>query len=363
MNWKRNMGAILLASVFILGFTRCSKWTETENMDVFEYGNTETNKPDSYYKALREWKKTKHSVSFGWFSGWGDGGSQTFNMLAGIPDSMDIVSLWSNWSNLSEAQKRDLKQVQEQKGTRIVFCTFTRWVGQGATPAEFDESDEKRNEFWGWNKDPEEAVRKYARALVDTVRKYNYNGLDIDYEPSYYPGPLVNSEQYMTVLIEELGKYLGPKSANPDLLFILDGQSIFSNLGGYFSYIVSQAYATTGSPNDNTYNSVAYLDQILEGYIEHFNGVLTEEEVTNRLIVTENLEAADFALKGGYKFYDRNQMLLDGVPSLVGFAMWEPVNGYMKGGMGAYQFGYEATNTPSYKWMRTAIQTMNPAIN
>ena len=133
--------------------------------------------------------------------------------------------------------------------------------------------------------------------------------------------------------------------------------------GGYFSYIVSQAYATTGSPNDNTYNSVAYLDQILEGYIEHFNGVLTEEEVTNRLIVTENLEAADFALKGGYKFYDRNQMLLDGVPSLVGFAMWEPVNGYMKGGMGAYQFGYEATNTPSYKWMRTAIQTMNPAIN
>lgn len=36
MNWKRNMGAILLASVFILGFTRCSKWTETENMDVFQ---------------------------------------------------------------------------------------------------------------------------------------------------------------------------------------------------------------------------------------------------------------------------------------------------------------------------------------
>lgn len=121
MNWKRNMGAILLASVFILGFTRCSKWTETENMDVFEYGNTETNKPDSYYKALREWKKTKHSVSFGWFSGWGDGGSQTFNMLAGIPDSMDIVSLWSNWSNLSEAQKRDLKQVQEQKALEPTY--------------------------------------------------------------------------------------------------------------------------------------------------------------------------------------------------------------------------------------------------
>lgn len=363
MNWKRNIGAILLSAVFVLGFTRCGEWTETENLEVFKYDNTQTNKPDSYYKALREWKKSKHSVSFGWFSGWNDASSQTFAMLAGIPDSMDIVSLWSGWSNLSPAKQADLQRVQQQKGTRVVFCTFTRWVGQGATPAEYDESDSKRNEFWGWNSNPEEAIRKYARALVDTVFKYNYDGLDIDYEPSYYSGPLVNSEEYMTILIEELGKHIGPKSENPDRLFIIDGQSIFPKLIENFSYFVSQAYATTGSPNDNTSNTETYLDQILDGYVKLYADYLTEEQVTNRLIVTENLEAADFALKGGFKFYDRNQVLMEGIPSLVGFAMWEPLNGFMKGGMGAYQFGYEATNTPSYKWMRTAIQAMNPAIN
>ena len=33
--------------------------------------------------------------------------------------------------------------------------------------------------------DQENIIRKYAKQIVDTVAKYNYDGFDIDYEPNY----------------------------------------------------------------------------------------------------------------------------------------------------------------------------------
>ena len=44
------------------------------------------------------------------------------NQLRGIPDSMDIVSLWGGAFNLTEAQKSDLKEVREKKGLRVLYC-------------------------------------------------------------------------------------------------------------------------------------------------------------------------------------------------------------------------------------------------
>ena len=56
MNWKRNSWTLLVAGLFVAGFTNCSDWTETENEWVLESQNTETNKPESYYQNLRAWK-------------------------------------------------------------------------------------------------------------------------------------------------------------------------------------------------------------------------------------------------------------------------------------------------------------------
>lgn len=158
MNWKRNSWTLLVAGLFVAGFTNCSDWTETDNEWVLESGNTVTNKPESYYHNLRTWKASDHSISFGWYSGWGEPTVSTTNMLAGIPDSMDIVSLWGNWSNLSEGKIKDLREVQQKKGTKVVFCSFTSYVGQNFTPAEYNTDEATRNEFWGWKEGDSEAI-------------------------------------------------------------------------------------------------------------------------------------------------------------------------------------------------------------
>ena len=83
MNIKKNIWALAAALLFATAFTNCSDWTEVEAEKKVDYGNTETSRPESYYQALREWKKTDHSISFGWFSGWGDPAVLTASMLMG----------------------------------------------------------------------------------------------------------------------------------------------------------------------------------------------------------------------------------------------------------------------------------------
>ncbi len=402
---KVNIWAALALSALV--FTGCSDWTDPEAEQVTDYTNTQIAKPETYYKALRNYKKSDHSISFGWFSGWGEPGAATGGMLSGIPDSMDVVSLWGAWSNLSDAKKADLKYVQEVKGTKVVFCSFTSVVGQNMTPewvttpveidadgdgvvdasvyvvdgVEYSTENDARNAFWGWVDGDEAAIeasiRKYAHAILDTMNKYNYDGFDIDYEPNYgYGGSLASYDDRMHILIEELGKYIGPMSENPEKLFIIDGepQSLHAKSGLYVSYFVIQAYSGTGGSTSGWSNSFSNLDSRLNTGLNAFSATLTEllgdklgdktieEYLTNRYVMTENLEPATDCLLGGYRFYDRNGHQTS-YPSLIGFAAWEPLNGYRKGGFGAYQFGYEAPNTPSYKWMRTAIQVCNPAVN
>ena len=364
------------ALVLAFGFTGCSDWTEVEADRVVDYGNTEPARPESYYQALREWKKSEHSVSFGWFSDWVDPGAQTTNMLAGVPDSMDLVSLWGGWSNLTPERLADVRFVQEKKGTKVFPCTFTSFVGQNFTPEEYN-VDSLRNKFWGWDdavpESIEPAIRKYAQAMVDTIKKYRYDGIDIDYEPHFgYGGRLASYPDRMHILIEELGKHIGPMSQNPELLLIVDGepQSLLPKTGKYISYFVIQAYSgTSGNPASWGTNMIA-LDNRLNRLIENFVKVdedtgapaLSEEEITNRNIMCENLEPALESLWGGYEFKDRSGHVMP-FPSMVGMAVWEPLNGFRKGGFGAYRFSNEAVNKPAYKWMRTAIQRQNPAYN
>ena len=50
------------------------------------------------------------------------------------------------------------------------------------------------------------------------------------------------------------------------------------------------------------------------------------------------------------------------MPSLLGMARWQPADGSgKKGGVGTYHMEYEYALDPEYKYMRQAIQIMNPA--
>ncbi|MCH5331337.1 MAG: endo-beta-N-acetylglucosaminidase [Alistipes sp.] len=372
MNIKKSISslAVALAVTAITASTGCSEWTQPEPENHDRFGNTETSFSADYYKALREYKKSDHEISFGWFSGWGEPSVLTASMLAGLPDSMDMISLWDSAGNLSAGKQADLKEVQQKKGTKVLMCTFMTDIGNGFTPAEHNGSESARKEFWGWKDGDETAIKasmdRYAKAICDTINKYGYDGIDFDIEPDYgYSGHLVRNTTYVGWLLESVGKYLGPQSGSGKLL-VIDGEIWYipAYSGIYIDYFIAQAYSVSGgTPSPTAGVSASNMETRLSQIVNHYRGFLSEEEVTNKFIVTENMESAIDALNGGYYWIDARGIQQDKkeCPSLVGMASWKPRNGYRKGGFGGYKFNNEAVNNPSYKWMRTAIQTANPA--
>ena len=241
------------------------------------------------------------------------------------------------------------------------------------TGINYDVDEATREAFWGWVDDNEAAIKtsmeKYAQAIADTIYKYNYDGLDIDFEPNVdgVVGKLDENDTYVRWFLDILCKHLGPQS-NSGKMLVIDGElwKVPVSAATYFDYFIGQAYSVSGgTPSPNAGQSESNMDSRLTQIINRFGGVMSEEEITKRFIVTENMESAIDALNGGYYWTLRNGTRLDKAecPSLLGMARWQPVNGFRKGGFGGYRFSNEAVNKPSYKWMRTGIQAQNPAVN
>lgn len=287
---------IYIALVALLGgiFWGCSDWTEVESKDFF------TPPSDSYYEALREYKKSDHEISFGWFGNWTGVGASLVNSMRGIPDSVDLVSIWGNWKNITPDQDADLRFCQKVKGTKFLLCFIVHNLGDQLTP-----EGQTIQEYWGWEGElipdrpyqrwemidtevtpaQETIIRKYAKQIIDTIAKYNYDGFDIDYEPNYQGkwGSLANYPKRMSIFIEELSKYLGPKSGGEKIL-VIDGepQSMPSERGECMNYFIVQAYQCSGD---------ADLDSRLKSTINNFDGYLSPQEVAKKYIVTENFES------------------------------------------------------------------------
>ncbi len=360
---KMNIAKICIPFLAASVLVGCKDWVSPE-AEIHDASLTEVVKDDAYYEALRAFKKSEHSVSFGWFSEWGEGNASTANMLQAVPDSMDIISLWSGFDH-NPKKKADLEFVTKVKGTRVVMCSFIAEVGCMFSPEGIAGDVDKQKEYWGWKDGDEEAIHasiiKWAKAVGDSLKANGLHGIDIDYEPAEYGGSLCRNHQYFTWFVEEMGKYIGPQSGDENTLFIVDGYiNSLPNLNKiykYFDYYVSQAYTWGASYSDSM------LDGRVNQYYPLFKEFMTEEEFTNKFIVTENLESALDCLLGGYTWKDDDYTPLDRskYPSLVAFASWEPENGFRKGGFGAFRFSNESANNPKYKWMRKAIQQQNPA--
>lgn len=362
---KKSLKYLAISTIAVCSFSACSEWTDIENKKIDVAGKT-----DEYYKQLREYKKSDHQVTFGWFGNWTGVGASYEKSLAGLPDSVDFVSLWGGWKNPTPAQLKDLRYVQQVKGTKALMVFIVQDIGDQLTPAAYSESLEKRKEYWGWKDGDDAAIKgaieKYANAICDTIDKYKYDGFDIDYEPHYgHSGTLGGDLEKMTIFIETLSKRIGPKS-NTGRLLVIDGepQSIPSKTGPCFDWFIVQAYRCRG---------YADLNFRLSNTIKNFEGVMTPEEVAKKYIVTENFE--DFALQGGYPFFRnpdyKSNTETPGVPryipSLKGMAKWQPtINGVelRKGGIGTYHMEYEfvvAGKTGTYPFLREALHIMNPS--
>lgn len=360
----RNIKTLILLLTACYLVQSCSNWTDTEanDIDAIEFPLP---KSKAYYANLRAWKeenKKEGRVSFGWFGGWTGKGAQLTSSLIGLPDSIDMVSIWGDATNLNPIQKQDLKLVQEAKGTKVLMCLIVLDIGDGLTPDEHMVSDATRKAYWGWVDGDNDAIyasiRKYANAICDTIVKYGYDGFDLDWEPNYAQPFETNYElrpfDRIGTLVDELSKRLGPKS-NSGLILAVDGEpyALPSEHGKAFDWFIIQAYDCTSYKN---------LNNRLKRIIDHYNNVLTPAETSIKLIATENFEKAAYFTTGGARFLQEDNTY---TRSYLGMAAWEPlIDGerYKKGGVGAYHIEYEYT-APKYNgfypFTRQAIRIMN----
>ncbi len=399
---KRLINILLVAVLAIPAFIRCSDWTEVEALK-YDPHMTDANHGEKYYANLRAYKAEKHPVAFGWFSDWTGVGTKMTSQLMGLPDSMDFVSMWGNWYGLSDEKKADLRKVQTIKGTRVLMCFIVDNVGAQTTPADvrkpqqvpvlnpetgepmlgpdntpltesayvvngkyyYSENDALAA-FWGWyggtvfdeNGDrvydseqvelaKDKAIRKYAHSLLDTIAKYNWDGFDLDLEPNYgHYGNLASYPDHLSILLDELSKYLGPKSGTRKMLCV-DGEPDTLNPedGALLNYFILQAY------NDGYESSI---DSRLNRLINNFSGVLTTEQVIGMTILTSNFES--YGSTGGPNFTLDNGTRVN---QLKGYALYSYPGVNVKiGGIGAYRIGFDT----DYKYLREAMGILNPVI-
>lgn len=373
---KKHIGKIFFSLLVggLATFSACSDWTEMESINQDSLLSNETS--SEYYAGLREWKAKKdHQITFGWYGNWTGVGANLEHSMRSLPDSVDFISIWGSWRNLTDAQKKDLKYVQEVKGTKALLCFIVANIGDQVTPEEvrdnwqenaFGSEQEAVNNYWGWTSDDESvvasAIDRYAKALCDTIHKYNYDGFDIDYEPHFgHSGNLSSYGDRMLIFCQSMRNHLGSGK-----YLVVDGepQSMPKESGPLMDYFIVQAYRSYGD---------ADLNGRLQSTISNYDGVLTAQEVARKYIVTENFES--LAVSGGTGYYQ--DIKGKTFNSLEGMARWVPVidgDSILKGGIGTYHMEYEyklslgdatyeaypwlSKSDLSYPWLRSGMRAM-----
>ncbi len=344
----------IYSALAIFAAASCLRVEPNQIEHIGGYNTMDNAESEAYYASLRAWKKTAENygrpVSFGWFSNWAPTGVARRGYLTSIPDSMDIVSMWSGAPGryeMTEAQKRDKEFVQKVKGVKLLEVQLFSHLGKGRTPNWiYDEVEAKAKEegwsasklaterkyarwdFWGFtshdlsNKDNlHEAMANYAKAICDSLYVSEWDGFDIDWEPGIGfnddDGTITADPIFM---IKELGKYIGPMSDKGDgkghKLLVIDGLfTSFGEVSDYVDYWIKQAYGQSRP------------------------ALTTPDNRPEKLIICSNFES-NFASGD----------------AILSQAAHMPATGY-KGGVGAYRFDNDYSNTPDYKYMRKAIQT------
>ena len=291
-----------------------------------------------YYKNLRDYKKSDHSIAWGWFADYTQSTSLATRFL-GLPDSLDICSLWGGIpsddsthvdSHYLPEVYREMKYVQEVKGTRLVVPTIIRI----RTRPEFYDS------IWVKQNDPQAAMRAYAQDLLRPIFENGLDGIDMDYEPEGDPLSGGNLDYF----VEYVGQFVGPM-ASPDSTFTYpDGFTIKGNPN---MLLCIDYYGSAPSSNTNKFTNW-YVNQTYGGSPGRvpFSGCPTE-----KVVYTENVGDNWKAAECG---------------QLLNYARYQPSTG-RKGGFGAFFMHRDYINTgygcSNYANMRHGIQIQNPAIH
>jgi len=251
-----------------IGFTSCSKWTETESKAedfekaaledlknkrdaakwLAEAERTEENKKalEAYWAQLREYKQ-KAWLNTGEAGGqtpmvyfWYDGGTWqpvkgiARGWLQAVPDSVVALSIWGGTDmrpeTLTPNHKKDI-EIFHKKGGSILFCWQTPSVGLGlpATKEGVSGYQNFRNKY-PYSNNYDQWPELYARELARYIVAMDFDGYDVDWETGgdhkkNYPNddakkeaiPLMiedNDYENIGKFVKEMAKYFGPVGAN-----------------------------------------------------------------------------------------------------------------------------------------------------
>lgn len=410
----KNILNYVIGVVAISVSVSCSDWTEIES--EFPTDLTTNVNGEDYYANLRAYRKSEHEIMFGYYQGWGGSSSSYEHSLMGLPDSMDIVSLWGAGFNYNEEQIADLKMAQEKKGLKCLLVFICHSVGTQISPDYVKNASEEnpavirdrytgevgtytsyqaaRRAFWGMdqndgpNNTPEmeekaiKAVELYADSLCYIINEVlHVDGFDWDFEFGYAVGDNDGDiiGDHSSVISKEQGHNRTLAFAKRmreglgDKIFMIDGvpQSLLAPEACiYFDYFAHQAYGSGA-----TSLSESAMDSRYNQTVTAFSPYMEEEEIAKRTVLLETFERSYTDGESGKTYFGFNTWTLrDRTPSgykggsFEGMARWEPiVNGkYVhKGGIGAYLIN-NAYNTPGWNYfypqLRDCIQIMNPAV-
>lgn len=366
-----------------LAVAACDTKEETLELQHFKTPGVEEELTESdlaYYKDLREWKESKHTISYVYFAAWAppEGATSLFieyqtmrPRLMALPDSLDIVNLWMgtpmkdeytdacfygnvknpetgeierkpmNTYDYSPYAYADLEFCQKYKGTKFVMHADASHYGQ-----EF----ELDGQYWKVDGSNEESIRAYGRLVVDIVNTHGLDGVDFDYEGW-------GGTQIFWV-IDEVGKYFGPKGSDPSKLLIVDyfGGYPGENIEPYINYLVKQAYSAQGSsvggPGWCPAEKMVYCEQYEQSSGEgpnYLNGGYPTgmyNDAGEKMYTLERYARYSSEVTGGQG---------------GGFGAYYIDNDYANGQEALKAKGYANYNFDTYGFLRRAIQIVNPA--
>lgn len=355
MNIKMFFSGLLVMVAVAMTAVSCEEWLDPQSLGSngtpgTEGGGSVYNKPsEAYAENLRQYFKTPHRIVHGWFGNWTGIGP---GALMSLPDSTDLISLWLCTGNLTADQQADVKAFRE-RGGRAVLCWRAGNIGDGLTPAGVRRNTQAGRfepvDFWGVDYDLSvesrlEGARNYANAIIDTVRKYDLDGFDYDFEDGgtlYSAGEPEVLETFLLTLadaFDEDGRMLiidmnAEDQGEPSNSYRMLTQDVVTRV----TYFIWQLYKSDdpSSLNRSISNASKYPDEV-------------NQETIRRSIYTSSIEESN--LSGHF----------------LGQARTMSTRNLEYAGLGVYHIEYDYSpakgSVRTYPQLREVIRLINPPI-
>ena len=322
------------------------------------------NVSELYYQNLREYKATDHEIAFGWFSKYGGASSMALR-FAGLPDSIDLVSLWGGIPK-DPIDISEMRMCQQKKGIKFMPVDICR-INKADVSLDFkkhwleimDKAESGELTGDALDEAKHQVMVEMGLYNVDLVFNNDLDGFDIDFEPE---GDPVQGALFYTML-DEMAKYLGPnpnitKEERYALIEARYGTAVAQKPGSCDKLLCIDAYgqdpgAEHCAPLINYFLSQSYHTMISRN-------AYPQEKVVHCVSVGEgwNVDPATGATPQVGDFNTKTGLLYD-------YARWKPATG-KKGGFGGFIINddYNICNLNPYPYarFRDCIEICNPAI-